>query len=110
MNLVKRMSREEDLERAIVHFINYLKARGFSLDLEAQKYLSRYVEEEERKEKILVELSRKEKTFEDLIEGFSKLARRSSEIAISDRRTTITTDDVKKAIEQLFCGVWPFCK
>lgn len=101
---------EEELETALRHFRNYLRVRGFTLSVDAGLSLREYVMEKKRKESILTTLSKREKTPGDLIEGFSKLATVSSEIALSEGRRNVTTEDVKRAIKRLFCGVWPFCE
>jgi len=103
-------SSEEDLEKALTHFRNYLRVRGFELSTNAALGLREYAMKEERKKAIIIELSKKEKTFEDLIEGFNKLAALSSEIALSEGRRSITSQDVDRALKRIFCKVWPFCK
>jgi len=103
-------SSEEDLEKALAHFRNYLKVRGFELSQSAALNLREYVMKEERKKGILAELSKKERTVEDLVEGFSKLAALSSEIALSEGRRSINSQDVDRAIKRAFCKIFPFCK
>jgi len=104
------VSSEKDLEKALAHFRNYLRARGFELSTNAASDLREYIMKEEKKRSIMTLISRREKSFEDLIEGFSKLAALSSEIAQSEGRRTVNSQDVDKAIKLTFCKVFPFCK
>jgi len=62
-----------------------------------------------RKESIEETLSRREKTLEDVTVGFSRLADESIRFAEAQNRTTVTTNDVREAIAEVFCSVWPFC-
>jgi hypothetical protein len=44
---------EEDLEKALIHFRNYLRTRGFELSPNAALRLREYIMNEERKKSIL---------------------------------------------------------
>jgi hypothetical protein len=101
---------EEDLEKALTHFRNYLRTRGFEVTTSAASSLREYAMRGERKRGIITQLREGEKTFDDLIEGFSKLATLSSEIALSEGRRSVTSQDVDGALGRIFCKVWPFCK
>lgn len=104
------VSSEKDLEKALAHFRNYLRARGFELSTNAASGLREYIMKEEKRKSVTALLSKKEKSFEDLIEGFSKLAVLSSEIAQSEGRRSVNSRDVDRAIKLVFCKVFPFCK
>lgn len=101
---------ERELERALSQFEDYLGVRNFNLSANAALSLRKYVTEKERKKKILSQLSKKEKTSTDLVEGFKRLAAIALEIAQSKGRKNITGRDIEEAIKRIFCKVWPFCK
>lgn len=39
-----------------------------------------------------------------------ELTRVASGYAVADRRKTITTGDIERALKTKFCQVWPFCR
>jgi Cdc6-like AAA superfamily ATPase len=100
-------STEEEVKKALHYFRNYLRAGGFILSDDAELSLKKYVMQEER---IFSQLRRREKTSEDLIRGFTRLATTASEIALSEDRRNITPQDINRAIKRIFCRIWPFCK
>jgi len=104
------MNAEKELEIALSQFGDYLQANGFALTADAKLWLREYVMKEEWKEQIFSQIKRKEKKTEDLVEGFRKLAAVASEIAFSEGRRTLTSQDVNKAVKKVFCRIWPFCK
>ena len=106
----KMKNTEEELKKEIRHFRNYLKLRGFYLSKDAELSLEKYVMEEERKQRISSQLRTREKTSEDLVIGFDKLATTALEIALPEGRRNITSQDVNRAIKRIFCRVWPFCE
>ena len=104
-----RARRGREVDEAIDHFRNYLRVNGYSLSPSASLYLRRKVMVTKRRNIIEETLSKREKTVEDLTEGFSKLADESIRFASRERRRTVTPNDVKKAVAEVFCSVWPFC-
>lgn len=103
------MWREEELNRALTYFKNYLRNRGYGLSDYAFSQLKEYSMEAERRAKIGEVLRKREKTFEDIRAGFDRLADESLRFARAERRTTVLSTDVRKAIAELRCKVWPFC-
>jgi hypothetical protein len=103
------MWRERELDRALSHFRNYLRVRGYEISLDARLYIRRYMSEPKRINIVEETLRRREKTLEEATAGFSRLADESIRFARREDRTNVTTDDVKKAIAEVFCSVWPFC-
>lgn len=104
-----RVRRRREVDEAIDHFRNYLRVNGYSLSPSASLYLRTDVMVAKRRNVIEETLSKREKSVEDLIRGFSKLADESIRFASRERRRTVTTNDVRNAVAEVFCSVWPFC-
>lgn len=98
----------EELEKALNSFRDFLLTKEFTLSKDATVNLRRYMMD--RKERILFQLRRKERTPEDLAKGFRKLAEVASEIALSEGRRNVTYQDIDKARKRIFCKIWPFCE
>lgn len=103
------MWRERELDRALSHFRNYLRIRGYEISLDARLYIRNYMLEPKRIKVVEESLSRRERTLEEATAGFSRLADVSMRFARREDRRNVTTNDVRLAIREVFCSVWPFC-